>query len=122
MEHPHRSLPMATTLTVRTRKPERTRTVRVCCFDPEARSGLIRIDMDGLSDHYHIRQVPADEGTGYRVQKCIANEDGSTTLNEPYHVLLNGTWSQCACMGFCHRGTCRHIEALTALAKARKLS
>jgi hypothetical protein len=44
-----------------------------------------------------------------------------------YHVLLDGGASVCECLGFLHRGMgreakgCRHIAALAALVRARRL-
>src|SRR4051794_38771020 len=106
---------------VKPRKVEKTRTCRLCCYDPATRSGLARIDEDGQSAYYHVREFDADFGRGFRVTKHVQHEDGSATINDPYHVNLRGKGSSCECKGYLRWWHCRHIEMLQALIAAGKI-
>ena len=67
-------------------------------------------------DRYVGTPVPADFGTGYRVEK--AGEPQSD-----YHVLLAdapGSHS-CECLGWLRHGRCRHVSSILALKSAGKI-
>jgi hypothetical protein len=116
---------MAATAHATRRKVERQRTCRIFNHDPKTNACLVRIDQDGTSDHYHVIEVEADFGQGFRMTKHVLHDDGSQTIEEPYHVLLAGKHSTCECMGHLRWGRktiCKHIAALTALKTAGKLS
>jgi hypothetical protein len=92
------------------------RTVRILT-PPSAVLGIatIIIAAGQTEDAYQVTPIPSDFGMAYRVEK-VSDPDLPT-----YEVCLEGNGGHCGCKGWCHRGTCRHVEALQALRKASKL-
>lgn len=104
------------------RKPVR-KTNRTCRVFKSNVPGLcvVRIDQDGISDHYHTQEIESDFGRGFVMTKHVMHEDGSWTANDPYHVNIDGKCSSCECKGYLKHWHCRHIESLTALINAGKV-
>ncbi len=71
--------------------------------------GVFRCDhQEGIGDpaFYLFRKIPVEFGrAGYEVVRL-----GDPV---PHHVLIVGpTTSHCDCVGCCHHGMCRHLEAI----------
>jgi len=66
-------------------------------------------------DYYTAKPIPSDWGTAFEMTKLSSGQE------EPYHVGLAGADSTCDCKGLLRWQKCRHVEGLTALAKAGRL-
>jgi hypothetical protein len=79
---------------------------------------LLWLTINGNTRAYMLTPLSADFGEGaYRLHKATQDGDG-----EVYDVCLNGRESTCECKGFLRHGRCKHVEALTALQVAGKLT
>src|SRR5579884_1269028 len=67
---------------------------------------------------YRLEEIGADRGRGFRLTKA----QGAPGEAGEYEVLLDGQFSSCECKGFLRHNHCRHVESLTALQNAGKLT
>jgi hypothetical protein len=95
-------------------RPGPARRVRLALKPFEGNPGVVEIAVGKDAAAYFLSPVPADFGTGYRLEKL---GDGET-----YHVnLAAGDLHSCDCKGFLQWGHCKHVEALLALHQAGRL-
>jgi hypothetical protein len=76
---------------------------------------VVVIAVGTTEDTYHVTPIPSDFGTAFPVEKV------SNPVLRTYATCLEGNGGHCSCKGFCHRGTCRHIDGLHALKAAGQL-
>jgi hypothetical protein len=104
------------TVTQTTRPVKPGRTVRLVLSASEVNPfAVVVITVGKVEDFYHVRPIPSDFGVAFAVEK-VSDPNGNS-----YHVCLSDTGGLCDCKGHCHRGTCRHVEALHALRNAGQL-
>lgn len=98
---------------------KRARVVRVLGWDAFLGRGLVRVHEAGKecdADFYHLTEIPTEiGGRAFKVEKHGEEESS-------YDVLVNGAESLCDCKGHGRYGHCRHVESLTAVINAGKLS
>ena len=103
-----------TTATKTRRRVKPARTIRLAVpLNAEGQGGVVRITVGKDSADYFLSTVPADFGTGFRLEKI-----GGT---ETYHVNLSPDGHSCECKGFGRWGRCKHVEGLAALKRAGRL-
>lgn len=68
---------------------------------------------------YLLRQVNADYGVGYQLDKMGIGEHGAEA--ETYHVHFEHDGHSCDCKGHVRHGHCKHVDAIKALGAAGKL-
>jgi len=74
------------------------------------------LTVEGKQYRYRLTVVPAAGGRAFRLEKVEPKGEG-------YTVLLSGDGRHsCTCKGYTHRGTCKHLSALIALAAASRLA
>jgi hypothetical protein len=79
------------------------------------------ITRDGERTFYDLREIPADFGRGFRLDKC-AGGTGSDREADSYDVHLDAQLgNSCTCKGWCYKAKCKHVDALAALGKLGKL-
>lgn len=116
---------MCSTTTKKARKytptTQRKRNVRLLAWIEDLKVGVVRITEEGKpDDHYHVKGIPSDFGKGFTLEKM---QEGNPLTCEPaYSVNIDGEASTCECKGFLRWHHCRHVEALTALLEAGKLT
>lgn len=89
-------------------KPERS--VRLA-------GGELVLTVEGKQYRYRLTAVPAQGGRAFRLER-LQPEGG-----EPYTVLLASDGRHtCTCPGHQHRGVCKHLSAMVALAAASRLA
>lgn len=79
--------------------------------------GAVEIVQDRKADLYLVRQIPADFGRGYQLEKLAA--DLSTA--EVYDINLASSESACTCPGHSFHGHCKHVAGLLALEQRGEL-
>ncbi len=89
----------------RPRQPKPARTVRWA----DVPAGGIVIRVGQVEDRYAVTEFDSPLGRAYHLSKL--GPRGGTE----YDVLLAADGHQCGCRAHSFRGTCRHVEALTAL-------
>ncbi len=111
---------------VRKPRPRPARSVRVALPAAPGELGVMVLTVGKQSNDYFFREIPADRGRGFVVEKFSTQR----TEDEPetYHVNLNGAASTCECKGFLRHGMdaaggtgCKHIASLQALVNRGKL-
>jgi hypothetical protein len=102
-----------TTATKTRRRVKPVRTIRLTLKPFEGNPGVVQITVGKDSADYFLSTVPADFGTGFRLEKI-----GGT---ETYHVNLSPDGHSCECKGFGRWGRCKHVEGLAALKRAGRL-
>lgn len=97
------------------RKPQRA----IGLVERQGEWFLLEVTVGKQTDFYIGRQIPADFGVAFALEK----QDAEGTA-ETYHVNLGGadSWPTCDCKGFCYHGHCKHAEGLLALRKTGRLS
>jgi hypothetical protein len=104
------------TSTLRRAGVKPARTIRLALPPSEATPfAVVIIAVGHTEDTYHVTPIPSDFGAAFRVEK-VSDPDLPT-----YDVCLDGNGGHCGCKGFCHRGTCRHVDGLHALRAAGQL-
>ena len=79
------------------------------------------ITQDGDRVFYTLREIPADFGRGFRLDKC-AGGTGSDREADSYDVHLDAQLgNSCTCKGWCYRSKCKHVDAAAALVRLGKL-
>jgi hypothetical protein len=68
---------------------------------------------------YYVFPLASDFGRAFKLVKfsCDVEPDGASE----YDVCLDGTRSQCECLGFLRHGHCKHVESLVALVEGGAL-
>ena len=66
-----------------------------------------------VSERYLLKAIRSDWGDAF----ALAKIGGKNGLEDAYHIMLNGRWSHCECMGHLRHHKCKHLEALRALRK-----
>jgi len=102
--------------TTKRKKPERK--IRLLALT--ANGGMFQVTEGKKVDLYFFQPLASDFGKAFAVDKLAPDFDAPPL--EKYQTCLNGEDSVCCCKGFLHWGHCRHIEGLTALQEAGKLS
>ncbi len=74
--------------------------------------GALEITVGKKTDCYLVREIPADFGRGFEIEK----DDGTV-----YHVNLNAERPTCDCKGHEQHSHCKHREGLETLARAGRL-
>src|SRR5262249_11567121 len=109
-----------------TRKPRqrrpKARTVNLLLLiGPLDINGVLRITEEGKEPLFFVDRIASEVGgAGFRLTKFQQHQRGDD--DAVYNVLLAGTRSTCECKGHVRHGHCRHVESLTALRAAGKLS
>lgn len=94
-------------------RPRPARMVRLHVHPTGSGTGLIELTVGKDAAEYFLTELPADFGRGFQLDKI----GGPAT----YAVHLDGAEKRCECMGFLHRGRCKHADGLAALIAAGKL-
>jgi hypothetical protein len=93
-------------------KPEPKRLVNRRWFSDDCAYMVLRVATADDDACYFVQRMPGDV---YTMQKLVPG--GAT-----YHVLCGiHSGAGCNCKGFTTRKTCKHVDALNALAEAGKL-
>jgi hypothetical protein len=94
-------------------KPERRIKLSLKPFD--GAPGVVQITVGKDIADYFLSTVPADFGTGFKLEKI----GGSET----YHVNLAADPKEhsCECKGFGRWAHCKHVDGLAALQRAGRL-
>jgi hypothetical protein len=90
-------------------RPKPARTVRWA----DVPAGGIVVRVGPVEDRYAVTEFDSPLGRAFHVQK-LGPRGGAE-----YDVLLADDGHRCDCLGFEHTGSCRHVEALTALLAGR---
>ncbi len=109
-----------------TRKPRqrrpKARTVNLLLpVGPLDTNGVLRLTDGGKETLFFVDRLASEVGgAAFRLTKFEQHQRGED--DAVYNVLLDGERSSCECKGHLRHGHCRHVEALTALKAAGKLS
>lgn len=108
---------------VKAKPRKKDRTVRVLALLPDRTAGVLQIAEGKVTDRYFFSEVPDDFGRGFLVEKWQpGTEQAAGFICRSYHVNVDGKASSCECLGHTRWSHCRHVESLTALIAAGKLS
>ena len=80
--------------------------------------GCIRITDKGKTAFYRFREIPADFGRGFHLEKVDPEDDG---MEHEYDVNVDYGRSTCDCIANSRWGKCRHVDGLKALIREKKL-
>jgi hypothetical protein len=86
-------------------------------------AGILQVTEGKKADRYFFSPLDGDWGSCYTVEKWAdATPETPAGIVKRYEVCLHGEESVCCCTGFEMHGHCRHVEGLSALAAAGKLT
>ena len=104
-----------TTATKTRRRVKPVRTIRLALKPFEGNPGVVSITVGKDAADYFLSAVPADFGTGFKLEKIGGGET--------YHVNLAADPKQhsCECKGFGRWAHCKHVDGLAALQRAGRL-
>jgi hypothetical protein len=94
-------------------RPKPARSIRLCLKPDGTFPGVVLITVGKESAQYFLRQVDADYGRGFTVEK-IGGEGF-------YAVNIDGDKPTCECKGHTRHGHCKHADGFAALIAAGKL-
>ena len=104
-----------TTATKTRRRVKPVRTIRLALKPFEGNPGVVSITVGKDAADYFLSTVPADFGTGFKLEKIGGGET--------YHVNLAADPKEhsCECKGFSRWNHCKHVDGLAALRVAGQL-
>jgi SWIM zinc finger len=97
-------------------RPKPARSIRVEVRPEGDYPAIVRITVGKEHADYFVRQLAADYGRGFAVEKIGLHEN-----EPPYHVNIDGDRKTCECKGFLRHGYCKHSDGIAALIAAGQL-